>query len=178
MADVPDDVGAIEMNTIPPGTSIEDELLRPPGLDHIAADSPVTHVECATSPDEVDDGSRSEHPDTDWEDVDDKENLQSFVHAVRKSKTKVERNAAKGGKAGNKGRFQGPMRTYLVENLPIYMDIRKTDKNKNKKLDTFWHNLRVGFWDRFKVKEARALWQEGKDWDSGQVMRAVNTVSG
>lgn len=61
-----------------------------------------------------------------------------LVQSCRKSKTKEERDLAKGGKAGNPGRFKGEMEAFLESQRSLYESIRERDEGKNKVLSNFW----------------------------------------
>lgn len=106
------------------------------------------------------------------------EGARTLVHARRKSKTKAERQARKGGKAGNQGRFRGNMFTFLMEYVDVYAAAHKSAEGKLKGLEEFWHLIRTEFWERFDWKEAR----EGMPFDGAglteeEVMTQTNEVS-
>lgn len=79
----------------------------------------------------------------------------SFVHAVPKLKSKKERLAAKGGKAGNQVRFSGRYEEFLSAWWERYEGIRAMTHGKVAALDEFWTDLRLAFWQKFSWKAVR-----------------------
>ena len=101
-----------------------------------------------------------------------------FIHIIRKSKTKDEREEAKGGRPGNQGRFSEDMNTYLESFRARYEDIREMRLGKNKALRRFWYDLRTSFWERFTWRDIRETWGDSAEkWSKAQCMRAANNVS-
>ena len=101
-----------------------------------------------------------------------------FIHAVRKSKTKEEREAAKGGKVGNPGRFKGKATEVLESHRTSYDEIKEMGKGRNKAYDEFWFKLHTDFWQKVLWQDVKDMWGEkGKDWEKRQAMRTANEVS-
>lgn len=68
---------------------------------------------------------------------------------VRKAKTKNQREASRGKKAGNQGRFHGEELEYLEGKTNEYALIPKGKSSPNPALDAFWAEVIAGYWDRF-----------------------------
>ena len=101
-----------------------------------------------------------------------------FLHIVRRSKTKDEREKAKGGKAGDQGRFSADQNAFFEEFRQRYDDIREMTLGKNKALRAFWYDVRVAFWTRFTWRDVKDAWGEAAEgWSKAQCMRAANDVS-
>jgi hypothetical protein len=101
-----------------------------------------------------------------------------IVLGVRKAKTKAEREAAKGQKAGNQGRFHGAQLEYLQEFIEAYKQIEKGQRGNNPKLEVFWHTVRSGFWERFSWKDVRqGMKQEYRKWPENAVRKVTNAVN-
>ncbi|GJF00034.1 hypothetical protein PsYK624_163110 [Phanerochaete sordida] len=77
------------------------------------------------------------------------DNPATLVHAVTKSKTKVEREAAKGQKTGAPGNFRGAPGLYLSGFWAWYVELMEMERGKKKALDGFWYTVRIGLWLRF-----------------------------
>ncbi len=107
----------------------------------------------------------------------DEELAPSFVHATRKSKTKAEREARKGKKAGNPGRFKPEINEFLGDYLDVYASVYKPGRGKVKGLEDFWHMVRSGFWRKFDWNDARiGMTNDGAGLTQLQVMTATNDV--
>ncbi|GJF00764.1 hypothetical protein PsYK624_170650 [Phanerochaete sordida] len=105
---------------------------------------------------------------------DDDDEIQ-FVHASGRSRTKEQRMAAVGKKAGHPGRFTGAAAEYLQGFVKQYEDIMKAYGGKSSELDEFYVSLRKTFWETFKWQDIREMYGEGgKNWDKGRTMRAAN----
>ena len=101
-----------------------------------------------------------------------------LVHAQRRSRTKAERTARKGHKAGNQGRFQPAIDEFLSEYLDVYAVAQSSANGKAKNLDEFWHLIRSEFWARFDWKDARIGMQfDGAGLKQEEVMTRTNEVS-
>ncbi|KAF7789195.1 hypothetical protein EIP86_000133 [Pleurotus ostreatoroseus] len=92
-----------------------------------------------------------------------------------RSKTRAEREAAKGKKADNQGRFRGEALVWMESMYVEYLKIDKTkgSRGKNKRLGDFWYHVRVGLWGAF-------TWQDLDvygDNDEETVVASVNNVS-
>lgn len=96
---------------------------------------------------------------------------------VRRSKTKEEREAAKGDKAGSPGRFHGQAFLYLSQHIPEYNAIDKTGKGKNTRLGKFWHKIKAGFWQVVSVEEAREGLDKSAVMSDDDVVNNTNEVS-
>lgn len=104
-----------------------------------------------------DDGDEGDDDDSDEGDEgdDDRANVQAFVKARRKSKTKAERDAARGKKAGNQGRFHGEQLEHLEKYREAYGNVKKGIRGKNAELSEFWTLVLGAFWSKFKWREVR-----------------------
>ena len=101
-----------------------------------------------------------------------------FIHITRKSKTKEERLAASGGKAGNQGKFKGDVAAFLETFRTRYEVIKGMEDRKNRALNEFWFDLCGQFWTRFSWEMLKEMWgSEVADWDKARMMRAVNDMS-
>ena len=96
---------------------------------------------------------------------------------ARRSKTKEEREAAKGDKAGNPGRFHGEAFLYLSRYVTEYNAIDKTSKGKNTRLGKFWHKIKAGFWEVATVDEARKGLDGSAVMSDDEVVNVTNEVS-
>lgn len=122
--------------------------------------------------------ARSEDDANDPAWIDEDEDIEAFVHATRKTRTKEERESGKGGKAGNQGRFKGEAAEYLKAHQYLYEEIKALEKGRVKQLRTFWHNMRIGLWRKFTVGQMRAMWGPvANGWSKGKLMEKVNDVS-
>lgn len=128
-------------------------------------DAPAAQEDAPTGPDDADTpGSWAEHAaahasdDEDEDDDDDDENVDmaSLIHEHRKSKTKAEREAARGGKVGGRDRFKDEQAAFLNQFRAAYDTVPRGKKGKNKKLAEFWHLVRAAFWAKFTWKDARS----------------------
>lgn len=93
----------------------------------------------------------------------------------KQPRTKAMREAARGGKAGNPGRFKGKVLEMLEGLVPDYVriDKRKGARGKNTRLKEFWHIARSAIWDQFHWTE---LDYDGLNKQK-KVVQAVNRVS-
>ena len=81
----------------------------------------------------------------------------STTLATRKSKTKAEREAAKGGKRGPPSRYRGPALKFMEDAFERYVKLPKAKgtKGKNDVLKAFFLALKGEFWGRFTVEEIK-----------------------
>lgn len=86
-------------------------------------------------------------------------------------RTKASREAAKGGKPGNPGRFRGEPKDFLLSLMDDYLAIDKTPgvPGKNKHLGEFWHSVTAAFWTKFH-------WMEFDDGAEGGRTAVINEV--
>ena len=93
-----------------------------------------------------------------------------------RAKTAVQRNAAKGGKAGNPGNFTGEPLAYLQSLLKDYntLQAQADERGKIDRLENFWARLRETFWAKFKPAEFRKTF---KETDDTALVTKVNKVS-
>lgn len=96
---------------------------------------------------------------------------------ARRSKTKAEREAAKGQKAGNPGRFHGEAFNYLFKHVTEYNAMDKISKGKNTRLGKFWHKVQSGFWEAVTVDDARKNIDGGAAMSAEEVVSSTNEVS-
>ncbi|KAI0682317.1 hypothetical protein BC835DRAFT_1311597 [Cytidiella melzeri] len=81
------------------------------------------------------------------------------IHQLQKSKSKAQKAAAKGGKAGYQGRFKGK-------------------RGKNPELEQFWHMVHAAFWGKFTWQEARVgIKDADKKKNEHTVMITTNEAS-
>ncbi|KAF7799068.1 hypothetical protein EIP86_010298 [Pleurotus ostreatoroseus] len=95
----------------------------------------------------------------------------------RKSKTKVERDASKGGKAGAKDRFHGAQFEYLEGHLEAYVAIPVSAAGRKSADDTtaFWDAVKGGFWEKFAWEDCKPdIGEKAKYWSEGQVVDSTN----
>ena len=101
-----------------------------------------------------------------------------FIHTVRRSKSKQEREKAKGQKPGNQPIFKDKMGEFLEAYRPRYKAIRQLSRGKRKQLKEFWYDLQVLFWQDFGWEEVKvAIGEKAKNWGKGKVMQYANEVS-
>ena len=81
----------------------------------------------------------------------------SLAVVERYTRTKAEREKAKGKKAGSPGRFHGEQLQFLQSKLADYEALANFsgDKRRNA-LSTFWHSaINAGFWVKFDLNDVR-----------------------
>lgn len=105
--------------------------------------------------------------------------LSNIVKAGRCSKTKVEREAAKGGKAGHPGRFHGEILAYLESNVEAYKALpSKGNPARGAALSTFWREVVFdGFWNNFALSDVEPLVQGHEDMRPNKIIEIINDVS-
>lgn len=119
----------------------------------------------------------SENPLEDNEDVPVSDSEHIDIHAWRTSKTKAQRAAAKGGKAGNQGRFRPDIRDWLETFLDAYVSVEKGTKGQNKELGDFWFSVIGEFWNRYTVQDARVgMVLDGQGLSDSAVIKKTNNV--
>ncbi|GJE99778.1 hypothetical protein PsYK624_160490, partial [Phanerochaete sordida] len=77
---------------------------------------------------------------------------------LRKAKTKQEREAAKGGKAGNPGNFVGVEKDILEPLVAEFIAIdRSTGSGKTARFDAFWYKVSRVFWGSVTLERMREI---------------------
>ncbi|GJF00733.1 hypothetical protein PsYK624_170330 [Phanerochaete sordida] len=77
---------------------------------------------------------------------------------IRRTKTKAEREAAKGGKAGNPGNFKGAEKDLLEALVPEFLAIdRTTSRGKSGRFVEFWYKVSRAFWGNVSLARAREI---------------------
>lgn len=70
----------------------------------------------------------------------------TFVGPAKRHRSKAERAARKGGKAGNQGRFRGEQLTFLEESVDTYLALpQEKGGARNTALAKFWVAVMFGF---------------------------------
>lgn len=125
--------------------------------------------------DEDDEAGSDEEPPSDFED-DEPDNAD--FQAVGRSKSMDERLAAKGTKAGHKGRFHGAQLDLLLEHEQAYRDVPKGKRGKNKRLKEFMTAFRALFWQKFPWRLVRAdMGEKYQRAKRTEVIQRTNKVS-
>ncbi|KAF7797639.1 hypothetical protein EIP86_008839 [Pleurotus ostreatoroseus] len=93
----------------------------------------------------------------------------------RTAKTKVERDARKGCKPGNRGRFHGEELAYLESLESIYEAIPKGKSGRNDGLEEFWDAVGAEFWQKFDwEKVRRGMGADAQHLGHGEVVARTN----
>lgn len=92
----------------------------------------------------------------------------------KKPRTKADREAKQGLPSGPKGRWTADQKAFLSKLTTDYARINKNGRGKNKRLDTFWHQVQAEFWRRWKWEELQPF---AKKTTQKAVMNNVNEVS-
>lgn len=124
--------------------------------------------------DDDDDGASDEEPPSDFEDDEGEADFQAVGH----SKSAAERLAAKGKKAGNRGRFHGEQLSLLLEHEQAYRNVPKGKRGKNKRLKEFMTNFRALFWKQFTWTDVRmGMNEKYANAKRTEVIQRTNKVS-
>ncbi|KAF7790017.1 hypothetical protein EIP86_000965 [Pleurotus ostreatoroseus] len=97
----------------------------------------------------------------------------------RKSKTKPEREAAKGRRPGAKDRFQGLQFKFLESRLEAYGAIQVTQGGRKAQEETaeFWETTTSQFWQQFSWEECRKdIGEKAANWDESKVVESTNKL--
>ncbi|KAF7791378.1 hypothetical protein EIP86_002392 [Pleurotus ostreatoroseus] len=105
--------------------------------------------------------------------AEDEENVpNALIVRKKKSKTQAERQASRGKKSGNQGRFQGESAILMEEFYLEYikMDRRIGSRGKYKRLEDFWFKVRVAIWENF-------TWKDFDHKKTGNAQKIVDEVN-
>lgn len=134
-------------------------------------------VETADDEDDEDDDE-----DDDWMDKEEEEEEEGKGEDededTARPKTKSDRLAAEGKKAGNPGRFRGAEKELLLTFEASYTAIVEMRVGKTKELALFWSGLREAYWKAFGWEDARAgMGPKARRYSQKKVVRSTNRVS-
>ncbi|KAF7795565.1 hypothetical protein EIP86_006727, partial [Pleurotus ostreatoroseus] len=124
---------------------------------------------------QTDDGAGKVNPDDDGINSGsegDRDEVHDVVAPKRQSKTRAERDASRGQKAGNRGRFRGPALVFMQGLYAEYEQIDKVkgSRGKLKRLADFWHHVGTALWENFTWKDLDV----DRLGDERKVVEAVN----
>lgn len=92
----------------------------------------------------------------------------------RRYRSKADREAAKGRKAGNQGKFHGEPLEFLTSLVDAYVSLDRVSRGKNTRMKKFWYSCYAEFWLQFDWKMfATGAPGENKE----KVIGDVNAVS-
>lgn len=96
---------------------------------------------------------------------------------VRTVKTKAQREATRGRKAGNQGRFRGEELDFLLSLQEAYEAIPKGKSGRNEDLNKFWADTLAGFWETFDWEDVReGMSMDEQNLEQGEVIERTNKV--
>jgi hypothetical protein len=101
----------------------------------------------------------------------------TFAHLSRRSKTRVERRAAKGGKAGCQGRFHNEQLEFLEGHADRYRTLAQMTMGKNSAMGKFWDEVQGGFWKTFTREDVQNGIKGGENLSREEVIMSTNAVS-
>lgn len=95
----------------------------------------------------------------------------------RDTRTKADREAAKGQKPGSKGNFTGESYEFLRSHLREYNLLDRSSEGKNTRLAAFWHKINAGIWERLTLEEGRTITDVGPEASEADITVEMQEVS-